>query len=166
VKKIITVLLMFLFIRANAQYKPADTKGFRLSGGLTLALPVSNLPLWPAGIGADLLAQYGVTPHLAVTGDAGLTSLFGRKDIKNYTIVPVRLGLRYFATQNFYLAAKTGVGFLKVKGIDGATALAYSVGGGIVLKKKTDLSVMYDGYSKDGTIGLIAFRVGYFFNND
>lgn len=167
VKKITTLfILSLLLIHAQAQKKQADVNGFKFSAGLTFAVPSSNLPLWSVGAGADLLMQYGITHDFALTGDAGFTNLFGRRDIKNYTIVPIRVGARFFATQKFYLAAKTGVGFLKVKGIEGATALAYAVGGGYVAAEKLDIGLSYDGYSKNGTIGLVALRIGYFFNND
>ncbi|MCP9750804.1 hypothetical protein [Ferruginibacter sp. HRS2-29] len=167
-KKIIPFfILLFLYNHAEAQKKHGDALGFKFSGGATLAVPSSNLPLWSVGAGVDLLMQYGITHDFAITGDAGFTNLFGRRNgIKNYTIVPVRVGARFFATPKFYIAAKTGVGFLKVKGIDGATALAYTVGGGYMVAKQLDLGVAYDGYSKNGTIGMVAFRAGYFFNND
>ncbi len=144
-----------------------DVKGFQFSGGVILAVPTDNLPLWSVGGGADMLAQYGIIKYLALTGDAGFTTLFGRrKDLHSYKIVPVRIGVRYFPLSKLYIGAKTGVGFLKVKGIDGATALAYSAGGGYVFNKKFDVGITYDGYSKSGTIGLIAVRAGYFFSND
>lgn len=166
-KKItIVFVLSLLFSHAEAQKKQGDALGFKFSVGATLAVPSSNLPLWSVGAGVDLLMQYGITHDLALTGDVGFTDLFGRLDIKDYTIVPIRVGARFFPTSKFYLAAKTGVGFLKVKGIEGATALAYAVGGGYMVGKQLDLGLSYDGYSKNGTIGLVAVRVGYFFNND
>jgi hypothetical protein len=169
VNKIIsTAIALFFCCQLFAQQRSAnDLKGFKFSGGLTLAVPTSNLPLWSVGAGADLLVQYGVIRSLAITGDAGFTNLFGRrKDLNSYTIVPVRAGLRFFPVSKLYLGAKTGVGFLKVKGVAGATALAYSIGAGYIFNKKLDVGVTYDGYSKDGTIGLMAVRVGYFFSND
>lgn len=166
-KKItIVFVLSLLFSHAEAQKKQGDALGFKFSVGATLAVPSSNLPLWSVGAGVDLLMQYGITHNLALTGDVGFTDLFGRLDIKDYSIVPIRVGARFFPTSKFYLAAKTGVGFLKVKGIKGATALAYAVGGGYMVGKQLDLGLSYDGYSKNGTIGLVAVRVGYFFNND
>jgi len=167
VKKIIPFfILLFSVNHIQAQKKQGDALGFKFSVGATLAVPSSNLPLWSVGPGVDLLMQYGITHDLALTGDVGFTDLFGRLDIKDYTIVPVRVGARFFPTSKFYLAAKTGVGFLKVKGIEGATALAYAVGGGYMVGKQLDLGLSYDGYSKNGTIGLVAVRVGYFLNND
>lgn len=163
------VILYIFFVAANfcsiAQNGSEYNRGFTLSGGITLAVPSSNLPLWSVGLGADLLAQYALTEKFALTGDAGYTNLFGRKDIKSYHIVPVRIGAKYF-TNRLYFAAKAGIGFLKVKDIDGATAVAYSLGGGYMLNKKTDLGLAYDGYSKNGTIGLIAVRIGFFLINN
>jgi hypothetical protein len=165
-KSIFVFIFSAFFLFSNGQKKHGDALGFKFSGGVTLVVPSSNLPLWSVGAGIDLLMQYGITHDLALTGDVGFTDLFGRLDIKDYTIVPIRVGVRFFPTSKFYLAAKTGVGFLKVKGIEGVTALAYAVGGGYMLGKQLDLGVSYDGYSKNGTIGVVAVRLGYFFNND
>jgi hypothetical protein len=160
------VLLMMNMFVLKAQNGHAYTQGFRLSAGATLAIPSSNLSLWGIGLGADLMMQYGVAERLALTGDIGLTNLFSVKEIEDYRIVPIRIGARYFATDKIYLAAKTGVGFLKVKGVEGATALAYTVGAGYMAGRHIDLGLAYDGYSKNGTIGLVAIRLGYFFSND
>lgn len=169
-KLIILAVVTTLYFNASAQ------KGFRIGGGLTVAIPVSNLDAYSIGVGFDILGQYGITSQFAVTGDVGYTTLFAKnKDAKALNIIPIRGGIRFYPTSQFYLAAKAGVGIVKTSGFSSQSNLAYAVGAGFKMDDKLDIGLSYEGYSykypsgylfppSGSSIGYIGIRLGYFFN--
>ena len=138
-------------------------RGFKLGVGANLAIPANNLKFASIGAGIDLLGQYGISDNIALTADAGYTSLFGKDGFENTSLIPIRAGVRFFATPEFYLGGKVGVGIQKYKGSDSQTSTAYSFGAGYFLSPQVDVSAAYDGYSKNGSIGLVNVRLGYTF---
>ncbi len=159
----ISALITFSFI-VKAQDAPSIT-GFKFGAGASVAIPVSNLDFTSIGAGIDLLGQYGINENIAITADAGYTGLFGKKGYSDFTLIPIRAGVRYFATPELYFAGKIGVGILKTKGLSSETSTAYSFGAGYFISSNVDVSAAYDGYSKNGSIGLVAIRLGYTFGN-
>ncbi len=149
---------------AQSQDGPS-IRGFKIGAGANLAIPLSNLNSTSIGAGFDLLAQYGIAEQLAITADAGYTSLFGKDGFNNLSIIPIRGGLRFFATPELYLGGKIGVGIIKTEGSESRTATAYSFGAGYFLSPMIDVSAAYDGYSKNGSFGLMNIRLGYTFGN-
>ena len=157
----ITALTAVMFT-AKAQ-ESAGVEGFKIGGGVTLAIPVSNLEGVSIGSGIDLLAQYGVSSNFAITADAGYTALFAKSGGSTVGMIPIRAGLRFFPTANLYLGAKGGVGILVGDG-ESVTTTAYAFGAGYKLDPKLDVSVFYEGFSKNGSLGWIGIRMGYSFN--
>ncbi len=148
-----------------AQDGGSDVRGLKFNGGVHVDIPVSNLDNASIGAGLDILGQYGFTDNLAVTLDAGYTSFFpkevnGQKG-DNFGIIPIRAGIRFFATPQLYIGAKGGVGIGTATGSE--TMTAYSFGAGYMMSSKLDVGASYDGYSKGGSIGAIGIRVGYYF---
>lgn len=158
-RKLFTIVLLISVHVCCAQQSKA-----RISAGALLLGPASNLQLWSAGTGLDLLAEWKAIYKIGITADAGYAVLFGRKSLSNYKIVPVRIGLRYYALNDLYISARAGIGFLNIKDVSKITAFSYSLGAGYLVNKKIDIGIGYDGYRNDGSIGLVAFRIGYFFN--
>lgn len=148
-----------------AQDGGSDVRGLKFNGGVHVDIPVSNMDAYGIGAGLDILGQYGFTDNLAVTLDAGYTSFFPKSDYKdiidNAGIIPIRAGIRFFATPQLYLGAKGGVGIGTGDGSE--TMTAYSFGAGYMMSSKLDVGVAYDGYSKNGSMGSIGIRVGYYF---
>lgn len=168
-KLIILVVVTTLYLNTNAQ------KGFKIGGGLTVAIPASNLKDYSVGVGLDLLGQYGITSQFALTGDVGYTTLFAKdKNLKALNIIPIRAGIRFYPTSQFYLAAKVGVGIVKASGVSSQSNLAYAVGAGFMMDDKLDIGLSYEGYSykypsypfpaRSPSFGYIGIRLGYFFN--
>ena len=170
-KKTMFIILCSAFASvAIAQNTPANIRGFKVAGGINVAIPANNLKSYSIGVGADLLAQYGISSSFGITGDVGYTTLFPDNDakalgIRDLQIVPIRLGVRYYPSSSFYLDAKAGLGLLSSKGLDNQNkTTAYSFGGGFMASPKLDLGLTYDGYSNDGSsLGLVNIRLGYFF---
>lgn len=144
---------MFFIIIVNAQVK--------VGAGLNLGIPVQNLSGSSIAAGADLMLHYNLSKEAAITGDVGYTALFAKNEGKTTSIIPLRVGLRYYPSSTFFLGGKIGAGFLSGNG--SVTTTAYSLGAGLKMDDQLEIGASYDAYSKNGTIGLINFRLGYFF---
>lgn len=150
--------LLLTVITTNAQ--KTDLK---FQGGLNVGIPAHNLGGTSLGLGVDLLAHYTIAPQVAITGDVGYTALFGKNGAGTTNLIPFRAGLRFYPSDDFFVAGKIGAGFISSSG-SSVTTTAYSFGIGYKIDTKLELSASYDGYSKNGTVGLINLRLGYFFN--
>ncbi len=164
-KKLFFIATIMIASFAVSAQGGAGIRGFKIGVGGNLAIPLSNLNSTSIGAGFDLLGQYGIADNIAITGDAGYTSLFGKDGFEDLSIIPIRAGLRFFPAPAFYLGGKVGVGILKTKGADSRSATAYSIGAGYFLSPMIDVSAAYDGYSKSGSFGLVNIRLGYTFGN-
>ena len=140
-------------------------EGFKIGAGIDVAIPVNNLQGTSIGAGADLLAQYGISENLAITGDVGYTALFAKSGGSTLGLIPIRVGIRFFPSQEFYLGAKVGVGILTGSG-SSTSLTAYSFSAGYMISPTLDLGASYDGYSKNGSIGLVNVRLGFSFGNN
>ena len=149
----------------KAQSENAGIEGFKIQGGLNLGIPANHMGGSSFVAGIDVLGQYGVSENFAITADAGFSAIFLKStaDPKTESLIPIRLGVRYYPASNFYFGGKIGVGLLAYDGHSTSTT-AYSFGGGYLISPKIDLGASYDGYSKNGSFGLINFRIGYTFN--
>ena len=162
-KKVLFVITCF-FIGYGVLAQSRFVNGFKIGGGVSVDVPVSNLHGYSIGVGLDLLGQYGITRKLAITGDIGYTTIFAKnKDFASYDIVPIRAGIRFFPSSMFYLGAKVGVGIGVGKYSGSSTA--YAFGAGLVMSDHMDVSASYEGFSKSGfSTGYLGLRLGYFFS--
>lgn len=156
--------LLFVAVLVTA-FSFANAQQFKIGAGINLGVPVSNLNGVSVGAGADILGHIGLSEKFGITVDAGYTNLFPKDGGENVGLIPIRAGVRYMATPQIYLGGKVGAGILSFKGGTTETGVAYSFGTGYMLDKKLDLGLSYDGYSKDGSFGLLNLRLGYFFGN-
>lgn len=165
-KKLCFIATFVVFtLTVSAQDGAAD-QPFKFGVGALLGIPVNNLDFTSIGAGIDLLGQYSVSEKISITADAGYTSMFGKKGAPDFSIIPLRAGLRFYATPQFYIAGKGGVGITKLKGYSSVTSTAYSFGAGYFINPNIDVSGTYDGYSKNGSLGLVAIRLGYTFGSN
>jgi hypothetical protein len=101
----------------------------------------------------------------ALTGDFGYTALLSKsKEDATTNLLPLRIGLRYYPSSKFFVGGKIGAGFISNPGTSSITTTAYSFGLGFDASRRVELGGSYDGYSKNGSVGLINFRLGYRFN--
>ncbi|MES2848767.1 MAG: outer membrane beta-barrel protein [Bacteroidota bacterium] len=140
-------------ISASAQLKAG--------AGLNVGVPVQNLSGSSIAVGADLMLHYNLSKAVAVTGDVGYTALFAKNGGKTTSIIPLRAGLRYYPSSQFFIGGKIGAGFLSGNG--SITTTAYSIGAGFKMDDNLEIGASYDAYNKEGVIGLLNFRLGYFF---
>ena len=150
--------LLLTVISTNAQ-----KSALRFQGGLNVGIPAYNLDGTNLGLGVDLLAHYSVATQVAITGDIGYTALLGKNGAGTSNLIPIRAGLRFYPSESFFVAGKIGAGIISNDG-SSVTTTAYSFGLGYKFDKKLELGGSYDAYSKNGTVGLINLRLGYFFN--
>ena len=160
-KVILSLAIVMITLAASAQ----DLAGFHVQGGINLAIPANNISGVSIGAGVDLLGMYGVAEKVAITGDAGYTSLFAKGSGSSVGLIPIRVGLRYFPSESFYIGAKGGLGILTGGGSSTSTA-AYSAGVGYMISPSLDLGASYDGYSKNGSFGIANIRLGYTFGKN
>jgi len=170
-KKII-VLIAVVICTSSILMAQRDSK-FRLSVGPELSFASGSFSeTHSIGIGGSAQAEISLQEHLYGTATFGLISYNGKSSGAGYkykgeTILPLRVGVKYFLSGGIYGAAQLGVGFLNN---GGGTAFAYSPQIGYEFKTKSDKALdatfKYDGYSGKGnigTLGAIGFRVGYIF---
>ncbi len=159
-------ILFLLCFCATATYVSAQSdfnSGLRVGGGITLAIPVNKLKGYSIGAGFDLLAQYALSRSIAITGDIGYTTVFAKDDnLASFDIVPIRAGIRFFPSSQFYIGGKIGAGIGVGKSSGSSTA--YAIGAGLIMSPKLDVSASYEGFSKNGVApGYLGIRLGYFF---
>jgi hypothetical protein len=159
-KAIFATCILFASLAGKSQ-----NKDLKFGGGIDIGIPVSNLSGTSLGAGVDLLAHYSLSNQAAITGDIGYMALFAKSGGSTSNLIPLRAGLRFYPSKEFYLAGKIGVGFISNSSsyTTSVTSTAYSIGAGYMMGAKSEIGASYDGYSKNGTIGLINLRVGFFF---
>ncbi|MEO7444447.1 MAG: outer membrane beta-barrel protein [Ferruginibacter sp.] len=167
-KKLIVIAVFALVTFSVKAQDEGSNTGFKFGAGVMVGLPASNLDGAGVIFGADLIGHYGFSETLAATLDAGYQNISAKNGGTGLNLIPIRVGLRYYPSMKFYIAAKGGIGLLSASGGgsgNSVTTTAYSAGVGYMLNEKTDLSVSYDGYSKDGSFSIVGLRLGYFFGN-
>jgi hypothetical protein len=108
------------------RFHQSGTKFFSGSG---LGAPVHNLDGTSVGIGVDLTGIYMLSSTAALTGDFGYTSLLSKfKKNSTTSLLPLRIGLRYYPSSNFFVGGKVGAGFISNSGTSSVTTTAYSFG--------------------------------------
>jgi hypothetical protein len=161
-KLLTTAIICSIFITVHAQ-----RSDLKFGVGFDLGIPAHNLSGTSIGLGLDLMALYRLSKEAAATGDIGYTALLGKNGAGTSNLIPLRVGLRYYASPDIFIGAKIGVGFLSNNrpNTSSLTTTAYSFGVGYAGDPHFEVGASYDGYSKNGTVGLVNIRLGYFFNN-
>ncbi|MEO7767953.1 MAG: hypothetical protein ABIS01_11020 [Ferruginibacter sp.] len=174
-KKLIlsAALIMTLVITAFAQNEVQSNK-FSFSAGPEAGFATGSFSgTHSVGIGGSAQAEYFVMDKLKATVTIGLLTYVGKSYSSNtdnaaQSIIPLRIGGKYFLTGGLYGGAQLGVAFLGnfYKG----TAFAYSplmLGYEFKTKsaKSIDATIKYDGYTGAGagTIGAFGARLAYVF---
>jgi hypothetical protein len=176
----IKLLALLLVVVSSLLVKPAnaqtiDDGKLRFGIGVDGLLPVGSLSNTESfGLGITPRLQYGISKNLALTFTSGIyhffpksyfvSNGFGSGAYARYhlDIIPVKLGLKAFVSNNIYLAAEAGAGF-EVEDGGGPVKLILSPAVGYA-SKHWDMAVRYENFSGNnyayGTLGL---RVAYGF---
>jgi hypothetical protein len=160
---ILTFFISTLLIKVNAQQA---TIGF----GPEVSLPSGNSSnISAVGLGGFVKAEIDISAKLALTAQGSLTSFLGKKffGVKTSTItyVPVKAGLKYYTSPDFYFEGQLGASMpINAKT---TTSFAWSPGLGAYINKrdathKLDLGLRYESWTSS-KFNFITLRVGYLF---
>jgi len=166
-----TVLLMlFLFANAYAQ-SSAQVAEPRLGIGLDIGLPIGDFGDFANyGVGGSILYQHPVSTSLNITGNVGYIKFNGKQTIGTLkymqSFIPIKVGARYFLTQNIYGTAEVGSSIATTSG-SGASFI-YTPGLGVEIPVSNtgslDIGARYESWTKNtGTTSFIGIRAGYNF---
>ncbi|UAY55040.1 outer membrane beta-barrel protein [Arachidicoccus terrestris] len=149
---------------SNAQYERPI--GSEFSVGITGALPVGDFSdVSSFGLGGDLKYAYNFNESIAATVSAGYNNFFVKDELKNagfdknVGIVPLKAGVR-FSMGGLYAEPQLGVAIGTNEGSESAFTYAGQVG--VMATQNLDLSLRYEGWSKnDIKNGFVGLRVAY-----
>jgi hypothetical protein len=149
----------------------AQKDGLKFSAGPEIGFAIGDFSSTHSlGIGASGQLEFGLQDKLNFTATAGFITFSGKSiagtnvKFQGQAFIPVRAGAKYFFTTGIYGAAQLGVAFLNN---GGGTAFSYSPQLGYEFKTKNDKAVdatfKFEGFSKNGSLGALAFRLAYVF---
>lgn len=161
----LTVIAMFISFSMFAQ-----DGGVKFSVGAELGFATGGFSnTHSIGIGATGQVELPLQENLKGTATGGILfyngkSISGISGAKatGQTIIPLRVGVKYFLTPGVYGALQAGVGFFSNYAT--GSAFAYSPQVGYEFESKTgksvDVALKYDGYSKSGgSLGSFGIRL-------
>jgi hypothetical protein len=151
-------------------------KAIRLSIGPDAGFPVGSLSdthKW--NLGGSVQADFPIATGLDVTANAGFNNFFGKDNVNDISLIPVKAGLKYFPVENFYIQGEAGASFIANKDKIGATestAFTYAPQIGVLFpvgnKNYIDAGIRYESNTKFYTNGnsnnFFGIRVAYAFD--
>ena len=170
-KKVILSIAVILF--ASAICVAQKDNKFKFSVGAELALTSGNFSNTHSfGIGGTGQIEIPLQDKLQGVAYGGIIFYNGKSNgsgtkYKGTTIIPLRIGIKYFLTGSVYGGLQAGLGFIGGFEPYKGTAFSYSPQIGYEFKtnsgKSVDATFKYDAYSIGGTLGSIGLRVAYIF---
>lgn len=152
---------------AQAQTVDTDSRATRFGIGLSAGLPTTNG--YDFAFGADLRLQKDFVSNVSGTLSAGYNS-FSLEDglaEENLGYIPVKVGLKVFPVQRFYISGEVGAAFGTDEGSN--TAFVYAPGIGVGTNTGIDIGLRYEGMTGNvDRLGLknpgqVALRIAYGF---
>jgi hypothetical protein len=160
-----------IFFSVNVKAQTTDKSAWRLGFGIEGGIPTGALHTDPAyskfELGGTARLQYGLDKNLALTLTSGYYNFFATQAAKDvggtsFGVVPVKLGIKGFVTNNIYLGAEAGAGF-ETK-FDKNTKLILSPGIGWA-NQSWDIGARYENFSgQSDNYGIVALRLAYGFS--
>ena len=167
-KVIFLAVIVAAAFAANAQSKTG--KDIQFSGGIRLALPTGNFHLSHSiGLGAELQAEYALSPQASLTGTTGYTNFFGKSQsygsykykYESVGYIPILVGARYHASENVFIGGRLGYGILTGTTGSGAFNFEPQVG---YNADKFQLALGYNALVDNGTLGHLGVSAVYKLN--
>ena len=176
-KKHFTLLLLAAAFALTASAQ--KTTGLKLNVAAESLIPMGDASeAYSVGLGGSLKLEVPIAQSLDFTVNAGYTSLFYSKAVKDLLryfgdnstsggIVPLQAGFKYHFVPQFYAEGSAGAVISTQSG--GSTVFAYSPGVGVIFPLQSgnaiDAGFRYEGWSKNGeSINFIGIRVAYKFS--
>ena len=178
IASVVTAAALFFAVNVNAQtITPNQFRfGVGVEGGVVTgdAHNYSNIEL-----GGTARLQYGFSKNLALTLTSGYYNFFGKTydntagtKYQSLGMVPIKLGIKAFVTNNFYVGAEGGIGIetktFNYQGVnedfsEKHNKLLLSPGVGYA-NKHWDIGARYENFSgQDRNSGFVALRLAYGF---
>lgn len=176
-------VLLLIALVAYCGFSFAQTKPLSFNLGIDGGLPIGD---WSegtkVGIGGSLKGFYNLSDVSQVGLNVGYMHFGSKSDMEmlkmSTALIPIMADYRHHFN-GFYIEPQAGVTILKTKldmdidlgegedDFDGSfkgstTGFGYAIAAG-VLFNNFDVSVRYQGVSKDGTLSLVGLRLGYAF---
>ncbi|MGN8072082.1 hypothetical protein [Mucilaginibacter sp. 22184] len=157
---------LFLLLMLCGPIARAQTdNSWRLSFGIDAGLAPTDA--FKYTLGGDIRLEKDIDKHFAATLTTGFTHFFEKDHFDGfpqygspYNVIPVKAGVKYFVTNNFYLGGEAGAGLAFEQW---GTSFLWSPSVGLAFKNGIDLSVKYEDYTKDKSTKSIGLRLGYGF---
>jgi len=166
-----------IFFSVNAKAQTTDKSAWRLGFGIEGGIPTGSLHTDPAyskfELGGTARLQYGIQKNLALTFTSGYYNFFASDyaktnvDGKSVGVIPVKVGIKGFFTDNLYLGGEAGAGFETNYEKNTKLLLSPAVGWA---NKSWDIGVRYEallGHNKEAisdNYGVVALRLAYGFS--
>ncbi|MBC7902209.1 MAG: hypothetical protein H7Y27_02255 [Gemmatimonadaceae bacterium] len=167
-KKLYFVIVML--VAGTAVFAQSDRKAFSFDVGGELAFAIGDFSkTHSVGIGASAQAEYALLDQLSLVGHIGVNNFFGKSlgqgtNYKNAQIVPLRVGAKYYATDNFHAGGQLGAAIVRftTAGVSSRTAFAFSPQVGYQFGEAFDATAKFDVYAFDGgTFTSFGVRLAY-----
>ncbi|QQL51300.1 hypothetical protein [Mucilaginibacter ginkgonis] len=162
-------------VSKNRFFTGNEDKAWRFGIGAEVGIPlgtdINNYS--SSALAGSARLQYDFKGALALMLTSGYTHFFAKSyslgnvaiSPKDYGMMPVKVGAKYFVSKQFYLSGEVGPGF-ETSGMFKSTKFIFSPGIGIVVSKTNiDVGLRYENYSggKSDNFGLVSLRVAYGF---
>ncbi|RVU01055.1 hypothetical protein EOD41_10595 [Mucilaginibacter limnophilus] len=159
-----------IFVGSNANAQTSEKSAWRLGFGLEGGIPTGDIKDYSSfQLGGTARLQYGLSDNLALTLTSGYYNFFGKEveiagdnyDAEDVGIIPVKLGIKAFFTDNLYFGAEAGAGFATNEGNNTKLILAPALGWA---DQHWDFGVKYENFSgNNNNWGVVGLRVAYGF---
>ena len=174
-KTILILLILCLFINANAQQRAARSK---ISVGGAFAFPTGpSAKTFERGYGGSVAGEYHLKGNFNLAASAGFLQLRYRDDAKarletagekleQNAVIPIKTGGRYYFGEIYYADLQAGIAF--TTGENGYTSFTYAPGAGAVIPiskfSGLDFGLRYENWlRKEKTISFFGLRVAVTF---
>jgi hypothetical protein len=149
----------------STQTNPGDI--WRLGVGVEAGVPTGNLNDFSHfELGGTARLQYDTKSNISFMLTSGYYNAFAKKigtvSPKDLGIVPVKAGLKVFATENIYFSGEAGAGFETNYAKN--TKLILSPGIGYANYQGLDIGLRYENFSgQSDSYGMVGLRIAYGF---
>lgn len=172
-KKVVLFTVVALLVTATGFAQKGE--GFKFSAGAELGIASGEFSqAYSLGLGASAQAEIPVQDKLSVVAYGGILLYKGKSvgvafNVKGGSIIPVRVGVKYFLIDGLYGAFQTGLAFYNTYKNDNTSyagaGFSFSPQAGYEFKTKSgkalDASVKYEVYS--AKLSALGFRLAYIF---
>ncbi|MEJ7559991.1 MAG: hypothetical protein WKF66_16885 [Pedobacter sp.] len=171
----IAIVGLLGFSSVNAQTKDVAMSGSKIGIGAEFAFPTGQFgDYYDFGYGASLQFQTPIASKLNFIATAGYLTFQSKENIiigtqsgtlPNNGAVPLKVGARYFLSENFYVGGELGVAIATTSGSGNGFIYTPHIGVEFPVADKStiDFGARYEAWSNNGTRKFVGLRLAYNF---